>query len=115
MHETDGVGHPIALQGFEMAIDISQVTGKLISAEVIIPVLLVVANLVLIYCAFVAIRIALSLIRGDSETADFYGFQTLRSYDQRYQLHQRKLGYEKRYQREKLNSDYKNWKKFRGS
>jgi hypothetical protein len=98
-----------------MTIDISQITGAFIAAEVIVPVIMVAASLAYIYFAFVAIRIILSLIRGDSETADFWGLQTLRTYDQRYQLHQRKLGYEKRFQREKSNSDYKNWKKFRGS
>lgn len=98
-----------------MAIDISQITGAFTSAQVVAPVLIVVLNLALIYWAFVAIRFVLSLIRGDSETADFWGIQTLRGYDERYQLHQRKLGYEKRYQREKHNSDYKNWKKFRGN
>jgi hypothetical protein len=65
MHETDGVGHPIALQVFEMAIDISQITNRFAASEIVTAVLAVVIVLALIYAANFAARLVLRFIHGD--------------------------------------------------
>jgi hypothetical protein len=96
-----------------MAIDISQITGAFITSQIIGAVIVVPSTLGVIYFTFVGIRQVLAMIRGDTATADVWGIQSFRNYDQRIQNHNTKLRYEKRYLREKRNSDYKKWKKFR--
>jgi len=87
-----------------MAIDISPITDVFTSAGVIVPVLQVVVVLGSIASFVMAVFGVLMMIRGDKALGDFYRVNRFRQ----------DIGFQRRYDRERHNVEYRRWKKRKG-
>lgn len=84
-----------------MAIDLSPLLSSFTSADVLIPVLSVAGVLASIYFVLWAAALVIAIIRGDNHMPSF--------------LPDRKTSqFERRYKRERVNREYRQWKKSKG-
>lgn len=95
-----------------MAIDISPILNVFVSSQVIVPVLAVVGTMAALFAALYAARLVLAVIRGDWSHPEHVSFYMPSLVPSSFYSNERQ--FERRYQRELKNREYRAWKKSKG-